>query len=397
MPRRSHKKSRAGCSECKRRHLKCDETKPKCINCVTAHLRCPYEDEPRLVSDYAPSLSHSQEVIRENSNASSPTTSRSPSSTVNVFSPPQVLADSTLNMLHLELLHHWSYGFHDSFLLSSDDPYQKYSQTCITHGLRNPFLMRQILATSALHICITHPNQRVFYHQHATQLQSEALAGFNAILQGLNESNIVPAFLVSSLIAMHVFCDTFLFREESGASFNSVLDSLIGCINLLRGVRSVIHTWWTFLCESELGPILVSAQNKRHAHVERVPVNLAELNRMIDIADIGAASREAYKEAVLELENVFAAQTDLPELESRTSAQMIFAWLVIIPKGYVELLSARRPEALVILSYYAVNLHYRRKFWAINDAGSFLIQGISSHLGKHWEQWLAWPKQVIVT
>ncbi|KAK5945287.1 hypothetical protein PMZ80_002491 [Knufia obscura] len=239
------------------------------------------------------------------------------------------------------------------------------------------------------------PDQRAFYHQHATQLQSEALAGFNAILQALTESNIVAAFLVSSLIGMHVFCDIFLFRVDSNHSFNSILDSLIGCINLLRGVRSVIDNWWDFLCKSELSPILVTAEMRRKAFMNEESVDLKDLNRMIDTADVGVASKEAYKQAVKELEHVFAAQPDLRELESSPSAHIIFAWLVTVPKEYVDLLSARRPEALVILSYYAANLHYRRKFWAINDAGEYLIHNISSHLGKHWEQWLAWPQQLL--
>lgn len=373
--------------------MKCDETRPKCINCVTAHIKCPYEDEPRLVSDYA--ASPLQEAARENSTTSSSTPTRSPASTTNNgLSPTLVASDTTLNMLHLELLHHWSSGLTQGFLPPSNDSYQLYSEACIRHGLRHPFLMRQILATSALQISIMRSDQRAFYHQHATQLQSEALAGFNAILQALTESNIVAAFLVSSLIGMHVFCDIFLFRVDSNHNFNSILDSLIGCINLLRGVRSVIDNWWDFLCKSELSPILVTAEMRRNAFMDEESVDLKDLNRMIDTADVGVASKEAYKQAVKELEHVFAAQPDLRELESSPSAHIIFAWLVIVPKEYVDLLSARRPEALVILSYYAANLHYRRRFWAINDAGEYLIQNISSHLGKHWEQWLAWPQQV---
>ena len=317
-------------------------------------------------------------------------------STTNLASSSQVSSDAELNMLHLELIYHWSNSLYKSFLLSGDGPSQIYADTCIKHGLRHPFLMRQILATSALHISIEHPDQRAFYHQHANQLQSEALAGFNATLQGLNESNIVAAFLVSSLIGTHVFCETFQFREATNNTFNSTLDSLIGCINLLRGIRSVISDWWPSLCESEIGPVLLSAHEKRKAH-EHVSTDMGALNRMVDAADIGIASREAYKETIQELETLFAAQSELDDQEASTSANMIFSWLVLAPKEYVELLSARRPEALVILSYYAVNLHYRSKFWAINDAGEFLIQGISLHLGRHWDQWLAWPRQVIAT
>ncbi|KAK1476940.1 hypothetical protein CTAM01_15291 [Colletotrichum tamarilloi] len=38
--RRSHKKSRNGCAECKRRHIRCDERQPSCANCEVAERAC---------------------------------------------------------------------------------------------------------------------------------------------------------------------------------------------------------------------------------------------------------------------------------------------------------------------------------------------------------------------
>ncbi|KAH6972030.1 hypothetical protein BKA56DRAFT_593564, partial [Ilyonectria sp. MPI-CAGE-AT-0026] len=39
-PRRSHRKSRNGCRVCKSRHMKCDETRPACINCSVTGRHC---------------------------------------------------------------------------------------------------------------------------------------------------------------------------------------------------------------------------------------------------------------------------------------------------------------------------------------------------------------------
>ncbi|KAL3420230.1 hypothetical protein PVAG01_08729 [Phlyctema vagabunda] len=41
-PRRKHKKSRAGCQTCKRRHVKCDEFYPVCRTCSRLGLPCEY-------------------------------------------------------------------------------------------------------------------------------------------------------------------------------------------------------------------------------------------------------------------------------------------------------------------------------------------------------------------
>ena len=40
--RRSHKKSRNGCSECKKRHIRCDERQPLCTNCEVAERSCSF-------------------------------------------------------------------------------------------------------------------------------------------------------------------------------------------------------------------------------------------------------------------------------------------------------------------------------------------------------------------
>lgn len=34
--RRSHRKSRVGCAECKRRHIRCDKLRPVCDHCTAA-------------------------------------------------------------------------------------------------------------------------------------------------------------------------------------------------------------------------------------------------------------------------------------------------------------------------------------------------------------------------
>jgi hypothetical protein len=40
--RRPHKKSRNGCSQCKQRHIRCDETRPICAHCTAASCQCSY-------------------------------------------------------------------------------------------------------------------------------------------------------------------------------------------------------------------------------------------------------------------------------------------------------------------------------------------------------------------
>lgn len=63
---------------------------------------------------------------------------------------------------------------------------------------------------------------------------------------------------------------------------------------------------------------------------------------------------------------------------------------------YLGLLTERRLEALNLLAYYAVVLHHRRRSWVIRDAGRLLLTSVSSHLGRHWQPLLEWPRQQIL-
>ncbi|KAH8669414.1 hypothetical protein BGZ61DRAFT_364547 [Ilyonectria robusta] len=67
------------------------------------------------------------------------------------------------------------------------------------------------------------------------------------------------------------------------------------------------------------------------------------------------------------------------------------AFCIIINHDYIEHLNQRRPEALIILAFHAVILHWNRNMWTFGDGGQYLIRAITSHLGAYWACWLCWP------
>lgn len=44
VPRKAHYKSRRGCTTCKQRHIRCDETLPRCLNCYKHRSDCHYPE-----------------------------------------------------------------------------------------------------------------------------------------------------------------------------------------------------------------------------------------------------------------------------------------------------------------------------------------------------------------
>ncbi|KAL2753688.1 hypothetical protein ACRALDRAFT_1077366 [Sodiomyces alcalophilus JCM 7366] len=49
MERRGHTKSRRGCYNCKRRRIKCQETRPACGHCIKTGLQCEYPSLVQIV------------------------------------------------------------------------------------------------------------------------------------------------------------------------------------------------------------------------------------------------------------------------------------------------------------------------------------------------------------
>lgn len=299
------------------------------------------------------------------------------------------LPESLVNLDHLELLYHF-YTDTCRTLVRTQDQIKLYRDLVVKEGFANPFLMHQILAFSAIHLSIIRPQRHQYYCSLATSLQSRALKGFNEVLPRVDAVSCLPVLLFSHLIALHTFHDIFTFL---GDDFNAFMDGLIGCVKLLRGVNLVTQTWWDVLLQSELGSIMKEADD---VHLSKKSSNgeCSPLRGLVEAADLSSASKEACTEALERLQEYFDVENVYPG-DPLTTTNVIFAWFVTASTQYTELVDQRRPEALILLAYYAVLLHRRRKSWVVGDAGQRLLKSITTYLGRRWEQWLVWPQNAI--
>src|SRR6202000_1279387 len=140
---------------------------------------------------------------------------------------------------------------------------------------------------------------------------SSALEGFRSIFpNGVDRSNVLDVLLFQHVIALHVFCDTF---STLGDDFNQFLDRLLGCMRLLRGMSSVVQTWWDFLAQSEIGVIIQTS----HTHIEEtLHSSLGEcdkLRELIGAADLSPGSIEICQISCSQLQALFDAENALGE------------------------------------------------------------------------------------
>ncbi|TIA04606.1 hypothetical protein D6C82_00816 [Aureobasidium pullulans] len=298
--RRAHKKSRNGCSQCKRRHIKCDESQPACSSCVVAGLDCPFLSDPNIRGT-------GQSPVTTTSRPSPTIEPRSRSSTV-------ALPSST------------------------------------SHGSG---------------CCDGEVNM--------------ALAGFNEAVQEINERNCLTLLIFSHMLGVHSFCEVFISQDES---FSNFLTRLLQAIHLLRGINSVIQPWWHVLSTTDMIHLMREGEAHRIAR-ESLETTVPHLHDLMATADISETSLRIYQEALRRLDLALHGSS-----EPRDDINIVFAWLVTSPKEYTDLLAERRPEALVLLAYYAVVLHRRRNSWLIGTAGRRMYGWIRDYLGDRWAHWL---------
>jgi hypothetical protein len=264
------------------------------------------------------------------------------------------------------------------------------------YALLSPFLMYEMLSLSSLHLSACHPSRAQTLRDESARLQTEALQMFNDSVKEITKENVIPAFLYSALLGLHAFCDTFSIPSESLDSF---LDRLVQSIRLLQGVRGLISVdgWWQFILDSEIEPLIQLGQPVIDADGDVVQ-HLEELRDcIVESPGLDPSQPQVYQETLTKMIWVYGSRPPPAFLDESYHMWMITTWPITVSAEYVDLLAQRKPEALVILSYFAVLVHRCRSFWAIGKGGQFLLDVLEAYLGEEGDAWLAWPRSIIHT
>jgi hypothetical protein len=379
MPRRSHKKSRSGCKECKKRHIKCDEHRPKCVNCQTANNSCSFED------DY---LSAPQSVARSISTPSQQQVSVPPTPSDSWNTPSEQTPDINLNIDHLELLHHWVTRTCDSFV---EDPARKrlYQTNVVREALKYRFLMLEILGVAAMHIASeAEPERAAHYIRRATELQSAAMAGFRTQQLAIDEASSFALLVFSSLVGLHVLADHARTYDLDDDRF---LDHFLHTVRLMHGVR-LLDDWWSYIrSRPEIGPFI---DVEKIEPPYDIPAQVQQLDNLIQGPTLlSADDLETYKTAIDHTQWLFAI-CKIPQKSYKT-VHLLMAWPIRATPAFLRLVEERQPQALVILAYFALAVHFYRESWVVRSTGSRLLEAIEAKLDPYWTRWLEWPRYVV--
>ncbi|KUJ17390.1 uncharacterized protein LY89DRAFT_52681 [Mollisia scopiformis] len=376
MHRRSHRKSRNGCRECKRRHIKCDENRPNCTNCQTAQLCCSYSTK---------TPDHGNFIPFDNSHKSS----SSPTSTNT--SQPLLVPGPYVNLLHLELFNHVA-NDEDAFIIT-DATTRTQRPRILKLAFTWPFLLYELLACSSMHCSLTHPDisKHQMYRDEASRLQAEGLTSFNDTVKEITDDNVIPAFLFSGILGLHSFSDVF---SMPGQDLDAFLDRLVHSIRLLRGVQTVLSGKWELILKSDIGPLVQPGEPL--FDTDDVVLGLEKLRgRLSDLWGVDTTQVQVCDKAMDQMCWVYRSNLGTSIPDGRASPRMVTSWPVMVSTEFTELVDKRNPRALIVLAHFSVLLHRCRNVWAVGSAGTTLLNALGIYLGSEWEDWLAWPRTMV--
>ncbi|KAH8650983.1 hypothetical protein BX600DRAFT_387490 [Xylariales sp. PMI_506] len=305
--------------------------------------------------------------------------------------------DDTLNLEHLELLIHLIHDHDIAALADQTGPWFSRISIALQTSLKWPFLLYELLAFSARHLAFLRPERSAAFLHQAITLQTRAVSLFNSTASWattgvIDQSNCVAVLLFSSILGHHLLADTLARRDPGG--LDAFMDHYVQCVKAHRGVLAVASGAWPLLMESQLEPALslssgFTSRPPRGSHCQPIFELVEGAHGLAD------ADKEACRLAVQYMQVGFDAVLADEGQEKGTRYQMIMLWTVMAPPEFTSLLAAKRPEVLIILSYYAALLHYGKHLWQVGDAGAYILGIIVDYLGQEWDHWLEFPRSII--
>ncbi|EME81492.1 uncharacterized protein MYCFIDRAFT_7098, partial [Pseudocercospora fijiensis CIRAD86] len=156
--RKSHVKSRLGCTQCKARRVKCDERHPTCSNCKRRQEECSYK--------IAEALTPSPEAgIPDHANG--------------------ITISHKLHLKQMELLHHYLTDTYATLAIRPQGPPTQLFEVPKL-AFRHDYLLDTLLAITSLHIAKTRPEEgRRELVADAVRYQARALSSYRHSLANL--------------------------------------------------------------------------------------------------------------------------------------------------------------------------------------------------------------------
>ncbi|KAI1129892.1 hypothetical protein F5Y10DRAFT_290356 [Nemania abortiva] len=388
--RRSHKKSRRGCLNCKKWHTKCDESGPPCNNCTLRNAKCEYA---WAKGDKINALVQARKSPSGSSSAS--TTSNAEERSLS--EPGGLVVKECRRMLELELMHCWSTNTYKSLCSVPEDHH--YMQLILPQeALRYDFLLNGIFVAAALHRSTTAPEAEARgYFNVAMELYDRASRSFRTHLERMDPATYHVLYIYSSMTAfINIAFSQCNFSE--GSELNT-LSTVAVAFDLLNGSVNIAKTDFQRLLDSPV-PIRAYLNYGFASTVVLHPDARTALSRLSNLNELYHTARYQGTTPGDELSAAITPFSDTVSTVSSTAPrpgedaikllQLCFAeqqrgllrgFAFVFPGGagpdFTAAIKASDPMALLILMHWTVLIDLAGdEFWWAKKLGKRLAIGI---------------------
>ncbi|KAI1371052.1 hypothetical protein F4677DRAFT_436622 [Hypoxylon crocopeplum] len=395
--RRSHKKSRNGCQNCKKWHTKCDEKGPSCNNCTLRKAKCVYVRPKPDIASNAGAL-----TIRPKDRDSTayPFTIERPRGDVGAICAAY---GGPRRLLELELMHQWSTTTYKSFCGIPEDG--EYLQVTLPRcALNYDFMLNCILAVSSLQIArsVGEANAPKYVNA-ALEFYNRGSSSFRTHLGSMNAENCHVLYMFSAIaVVVHL---TIPQRATS------VLELVTVAFDLLQGSTSI----------GMMGmPWIINSPFPIRLFIERMGASkdLIDLDSRAALTKLALINDELHKSTSEPINDNEEEKTGVVIVRDHELYQMVIAGLELcyaeeargVLKGFVSAFpglagkhfnsrfSNSEPFSLLIIMHWAVLLARGvGTFWWASSIAEPLALEITdflriSHpdLALEWEDSIAW-------
>ncbi|KAI0202550.1 hypothetical protein F4808DRAFT_65909 [Astrocystis sublimbata] len=399
LSKRPHRKSRAGCKQCKKRKVKCDEARPACKACTLRKEQCVYPSAS--VSTRQPAGTDAV----PNSTAPPP---RSPSEstelidTGGVFAPdrgmvrmvsePLFVPEQTADLVDMKMLWFYtSYSFQSFYIDSGRADARSTSIDyalkikLVEHAFRSPFLMETIKALTALHLRSLNqhvPNNKII------EYQANAFQGYRVAIAKADPSDY-PALLGCSLLSIGMSTQTF--RDPNGQRLY-----IVEWISMWRGIGLIINLITEQgVLDSGLAPMFYRPPLDLEKAACYIPNDLLFMVTSIQPEDADYDCRDEYYEFLKFLGTLY-----LELIEDGIGAVLdlrIITLFTHCPYRLLQLAKLHRPRMLIIVAHWLcfVKIMQGSPWWTKGLTSQ--VDQIVEEVGESWAHMLTIPRIIVQT
>ncbi|KAH8703536.1 hypothetical protein BGW36DRAFT_288420 [Talaromyces proteolyticus] len=407
--RKYHHKSRNGCAQCKQRHIKCDEAKPRCGNCIQADRICSFLGMmPAVPSPGSQS-------------ASTPVSAQI--SPLPVTPSPTAISDfskysqsSEFSLMDLAMLHNFTYQTSRTLSLRPKTQ-ELWATTVVEMAFHHRFLLHGLFAVSALqaaHAGSDNPRQLVDY---ASEHQTISLRLYQLAIPNADEDQYDAVFALSILIFIYAIAMTGDEYGETG-----MLDWK--WIRLARGIRDVSDGRFEKIKRGPMSLLIFEEDHKRtrasEENIDNPPSNqqlpssmshslpfLGELwqgeTPLFDLTETDRKTfdesfsflRHTYSTTAMQRYKMMTENNALSESEYADAHDLLvaeaFFWVFNVSERYIELLEQHHPIALILFAHYAILFGDICQAWFSERSSQSMVSRIWAVLDKKLRKWIEGP------